>query len=127
MPLNSVTTRTAIFSIDENEILRITMLPDVLVDEYDIYDNNLVIRNITQGRKTRRLFDARAKNWSMTAEAKRQAGIQYDPGKIIAVAMLVNSGLGSSLMNFFRRFSNTQQKYFTKEDKALDWLLAIKI
>jgi hypothetical protein len=121
-------TRTAEFFFDENEILIIRILPEILIDELDIYDNNLVIRNITGGKKCARLFDARAKNWKMSDTAKSETRKQYDPEKIAALAILINSSLGSGIMNFFNRFSfmNVPHKYFTEEKVAKEWLLSFR-
>lgn len=128
MPRESVKTRTAEFFLDDDDIMHIVMLPEVLVDELDVYDNNLVIRNLSQGKKTARLFDARPDGWSMTDAAKIQAKKQFNPDLAFGIAILIKSGITSSLMNFFSRFSYHQipTRYFTEEAEAVSWLKSLK-
>jgi hypothetical protein len=123
-----VTTRTAEFFIDHHDILHIRMLPDLLVDELDIYDNYLVMRDLSEGRKTFRLFDARAEKWTMTEKAKELAKKNFDHKSAKAIAVIINSGIASSLLNFFKRFSFPEipTKYFDNKEEAVQWLLEKK-
>ncbi len=124
-----VITRTAKFFIDDNDILHIVMLPDVLVDELDIYDNYLVVRDLTERRVMLRCFDARANDWSMSEKAKIIAKQTFENKSAKAVAILIKSGITSSLLNFFNRFGDPEmpRKYFDNEKEAINWLLSLKL
>ena len=128
MPTSTVKTRTAEFSVDANKILHITMLPDVLIDELDVYDNNLVVRNLSHGKNLFRLIDSRAKDWSMTDGAKKIIEEKIAPEKGISRAILVNTGIGKHVLNVLKLFKsqNGPVKYFTSYEEAIKWLLSLE-
>jgi hypothetical protein len=128
MSNNSVRTRTVEFFIDSFEILHLKLLPEVLIDEYDVYDNLLVIRNLTRGKPVLKLLDGRAEDWQMTKKGKEATKKIFESESTIARAILVNSNATKNLMNLFARFSPKEipQKYFSKEEEAIEWLRAVK-
>lgn len=127
MSANVVKTRTAEFFIDDNRILWTIVFPDVLIDEHDAFDNLLVVRNLTNGKPIRKILDARASGWKMSEEAKESGKKNYKPELTIARAILINSGLGTHLLNFIKTVFNQSYpvKYFKNEQEAINWLLTI--
>ncbi|MBC7863646.1 MAG: hypothetical protein IAF38_11760 [Bacteroidia bacterium] len=101
------------------------MLPDVLVDELDLYDNLLVMRTLTGGKKCLKLLDARARGWKTTADAKKLVEKNPDEEKTIARAILIQSTFGKTLSNFISKFNfnDAPVKYFSEEQEAINWLL----
>lgn len=122
-----IKTRTAFIYKDKNGIIIITMINSAEVDEYDVLDNNLVIRNKCGNKPCYKLLDARA-TWSLTDKAKEYAESEDSIKRTKARAIVVSSRLKSTLLNFLRRFNKKEypQRIFTDWDKAYNWLLNLK-
>jgi hypothetical protein len=120
---NPTETRIATIFKDENGIVIITIKNCGKVDEYDVFDINLVLRRKINKNPTLKLLDTRA-IWSMDKKAKERA-IQEDafnPTK--ARAIVVSSILKSAMFTFLRRFSKKgyPQQFFTNKQEAYSWL-----
>lgn len=120
------TTRTAKISLEEG-YLKIVMLPNVVIDAEDALDNMLVVKNLSAGKKTLKLVDARG-NWSMTPEARKVSKKNFSPETTIARAYIVDSFLTKVMLNFLRSFSEKKvpEEFFNHEKDAVDWLLSQK-
>jgi len=123
----TVDTRIASIYRDENEIIVITMKDCGKVDEFDVLDVNLVIRNLSKNKAAYKLLDAKA-NWNMDAKAKERAKLENSVTKTSARAVVVSSIVKSTLLKFLQSFSKFDypQKTFTDFYEAYDWLLALK-
>lgn len=128
MPNDHLTTRTAKISLEKEGYMRISIIPDSVIDVEDALDNLLVIKNLSAGEKRLKLIDARG-NWSMTAEARAIAKKNASPENTLARAYIIDSFLSKVIFNFFRSFSQTNipEDYFNHEEEAIEWLLAVKI
>lgn len=124
--MEKVKTRTAEFSIDQNRVLLITILPNVTIDFEDALDNALVIRHLTNGQKILKLTDSRV-FWRITKKAK-QVAFKENEKQTIARAVLGSLQLSSVLRNFFQELQkpNIPLRFFSDYDEAYEWLLAQK-
>jgi len=124
-----VTVETRIASIyrDEHDIIVITMKDCGKVDEFDILDVNLVIRDLSKNKAAYKLVDARA-SWRMDAKAKERAKLENTVTKTSARAIVTSSMVKSTLLKFLQGFSKFDypQKTFSDFYEAYDWLLASK-
>jgi plasmid stability protein len=127
MPKNHLTTRTAKISLEKEGYIKISILPDTIIDTEDALDNLLVIKNLSEGKKMLKLVDARG-NWSMTSEAKKVSKKNVSPENTIARAYVIDSFLTKVMFNFLRSFNkpNTPEDFFNDEKEAIDWLLSFK-
>ncbi len=127
MPKNHLTTRTAKISLEKEGYIKISILPDSIIDTEDALDNLLVIKNLSEGKKMLKLFDARGK-WSMTSEAKKVSKKNVSPENTVARAYIIDSFLTKVMFNFFRSFTRLEvpEDFFNNEQEAIDWLLSFK-
>src|SRR5688572_2875115 len=127
MPTNHFTTRTAEISLEKEGYIKIKMIPGSVVDTEDALDNMLVIKNLSEGKKTLKLMDARG-NWSITAEARKVSQKNFTPETTLARAYIVDSYLTKIMLSFFQSFTNKNipEEFFNKEDEAIEWLLSHK-
>jgi hypothetical protein len=125
MEARGLTTRTARITIEKAGYIKIKMLAGSVVDAEDALDNLLVIKNLSEGRKTLKLIDIRG-NWSVTSEAKKVTKKNFTPENTFARAYLVDSFLTKMLLSFFQSFSSKgiPEEYFNHEDEAVAWLLS---
>ena len=107
--------------------IKISILPDSVIDTEDALDNLLVIKNLSGGKKMLKLIDARGK-WRMTSEAKKVSKKNVSPENTIARAYIIDSFLSKIMFNFFRTLgrSNHPEDFFNDEKEAIDWLLSFK-
>ena len=127
MSINSIETRVATIFKDENDIIHIKMFLFVMVDEEDIIDINLVIRNLSGNAPALKLLNAKG-HWNMTEGAKKLAAKQYQIENTIARAVITDNHFKSALSNFIQRFNfkSAPQQFFTNEDNAYEWLMSFK-
>lgn len=121
--MKKVVTETAEFSIDENRVLLIVVLPNVVIDFEDALDNALVIRHLTAGQKVLKLTDSR-NPWSITKKAKKVL-IEENEKQTLARAIVVSNAFSSNLRNLFLKMQEQKApgKFFTDFDEAYQWLL----
>lgn len=122
-----LTTRTAKISLEKEGYIKIQMLPDIIVDAEDALDNMLVIKSLSDGKKTLKLIDARGK-WSMTPEARKVSKKNFAPETTLARAYIVDSFLTKLTLNFLMSFSEKKvpEEFFNHEEEAITWLLSFK-
>lgn len=127
--INSNPTETRIATIfkDENDILIITMKSCGKVDEFDVIDVNLVVRQKSDKKPTLKLLDTRA-YWSMDKKAKERAKYEDTVSITKARAIVLSHIFKLALFSFLRKFSkkNYPQRFFTNKQEAYDWLISQK-
>ncbi len=103
------------------------MLDAVDVDEYDIFDLNLIIRYLSNNKPALKLLDSR-NNWTISVKAKQVATKETTLNKTKARAIVVSSQLKSGVLSFIKKFESKKypQKYFTDINEAREWLLTFK-
>lgn len=119
-------TRTAIISMDENDILHIEVLDGVEIDHDDMIDNLLVVKGYIKGKKVLKLIDATGS--FMIDKKSRELLKRVDAEQTIARAVYTNSPLKKILSVFFFQLSRPKAptKVFTNYIKAYEWLLSFK-
>jgi len=125
---NEVTnTRVAKVYKDANDIVVILMNDAGLVNEEDIVELNLVIRNFAEKKAIYKLLDARA-NFDFDKKAKSLTEKEERISKTKARAIILSSSMKVSLQNFLKEFSHNKypQQFFTDYNEAYQWLLNIK-
>lgn len=120
-------TRTAEISFEESSYILIKLLPGSVIDEADALDNLLVIKNLSKGEKQLKLIDVRGKI-ILTDKAKEVSKNNVSQKNTIARAYLVDSFLNIVLRSFFESFNQSEipQKFFTKKEDAIKWLMEFK-
>lgn len=120
-------TRVAKVYKDANEIVVILMKNAGLVNEEDIIELNLVIRNHAEKKAIYKLLDARA-NFDFDKKAKSLTEKEERISKTKARAIIVSSSMKASLQNFLKEFSHNKypQQFFTDYNEAYHWLLNLK-
>ena len=113
---------------DANDFVVIIMKETKLIDEADITDLNLVIRNYADKKPVYKLLDARA-NFDMNKKAKLLTEREERISKTKARAILVSSSIKASLHNFLKEFYHDKypQQFFTDYNEAYQWLLNLKM
>lgn len=121
--VETITTRTIEFTLDDNQVLHMVILPGVKIDYEDALDNSLVIRNLCKGQPILKLTDSR-NSWSIDKRA-RELVYRENLKHTIARAVLVSNQLSSLLRNWFSELNSqsTPVKFFTDKDEAYQWLL----
>jgi hypothetical protein len=124
---NRTETRIASVYRDENGVIVIDMKDCGLIDEYDITDLNLVIRQTAQGKKSLKLVLATG-DWDMTKKAKEMAEKEDNISMTRARAIVVSNNLKASLFNFLKTFSDKKypQQFFNNREEAYGWLLTFR-
>jgi hypothetical protein len=124
---NPVETRIATVFLDENSVVKITMKDCGTIDEYDIVDLNLVVRRLTDSKKSLKLVILKG-NWDMTKKAKEMAQQEDAIAQTKARAIVVSGVIKASLLNFIRQFSEKDypQQFFNDPFEAYQWLLGFK-
>jgi hypothetical protein len=120
-------TRTARITLERDGYIKIKMLSGSVVDVEDALDNLLVIKNLSESKRTLKLVDARG-NWSITPEGKKVTQKNFTAENTIARAYIVDSYLTKMLLNFLQSFSRKEvpEEFFNHEDEAVEWLLSHK-
>lgn len=103
------------------------MLDAVDVDEFDIFDLNLIVRHLSNNKPALKLLDSR-NNWSISAKAKKIATTESTLNKTKARAIVVSNQLKSGVLSFIKKFESKKypQMYFTDINEAREWLLTFK-
>jgi hypothetical protein len=116
-------TRTAEYSIVENNILHCRMLPDVEVDVADIEENLAATLALTLGKRYVVLVDARDGN-GMTKDAMERVNQPKSYLNLIAQGIVVTSLANRLISNFIIRFHkpSSPTQLFPNEEQALAWL-----
>jgi hypothetical protein len=116
-------TRTAEYSIVENNILHCRMLPDVEVDVADIEENLAATLALTLGKRYVVLVDARDGN-GMTKDAMERVNQPKSYLNLIAQGIVVTSLANRLIANFIIRFHkpSSPTQLFPNEEQALAWL-----
>jgi hypothetical protein len=119
-------TETRIASVyrDENGVIVIDMKDCGLIDEYDVTDLNLVIRQKCGDTPSLKLVLATG-DWDMTRKAKEIAEKEDNLSKTKARAIVVSNNLKASLYNFLKTFSDNSypQQFFNNREAAYEWLM----
>jgi hypothetical protein len=122
-----IDTRVAKVYKDANDIVVILMKKAGLVNEADIIELNLVIRNHAEKKAIYKLLDARA-NFDFDKKAKALTEKEERISRTKARAIIVSNSIKASLENFLKEFSHNKypQQFFTDYNEAYQWLLNLK-
>lgn len=99
------------------------MRKGVTLDHEDAIDNALVIKQLTGGKRTLKLIDARD---GFTMDQKAREYIRsVDEKQTLARAVVKNSAFSRIIANFFTRLSKPKipTRLFTDYEAAYQWLL----
>lgn len=120
-------TRTAEISFEEDSYVYVKLIPNSVIDEADALDNLLVIKTISGNSKQLKLIDSRGKI-TLTPKAVEVSKKNVSDKNTLARAYLVDSFLSTVLRSFFESFQRSEipQKFFTKKEEAVKWLLTFK-
>lgn len=123
--MERVRTRTTEMWKDSNGIFWVRIFPVVEIDEEDIVDNLLVMRNITDGKPHLKIIDART-TWKITPSAESIFRQADTPEKTIARAVLTNSVADKLVQTVLAKLfkPGVPLRFFTNEDDATGWLLS---
>lgn len=121
--MNSITTRTAIITLEKENFVRMTMLEDVYLDLKDMMDNHLAEQKVANYKPHVILIDTRTNSMSSDEARKFTAG--EEPTKYrLALALLFKDLSGrigaNSLINIYQPKVLTEK--FDEESKAIEWL-----
>ena len=124
--MNSITTRTAIISLEKENFVKMTMLEDVYLDLKDMLDNHLAEQKVANYKPHVILIDTRKNSMSSDEARKYTAG--EEPIKYrLALALLFKDLPGrigaNSLINIYK--PKVVTKKFSYEFKAIEWLESI--
>ncbi|MFA9186628.1 STAS/SEC14 domain-containing protein [Flavobacterium sp. FBOR7N2.3] len=111
----------------ENDILMSKFEKNTELDLTNIKEVIKIREEISRGEKQYWLYDLRnVKN--MTKEARDYAD-QYGQDYLHAVAVLVNSHITKFIFNSYLKLKKPIMPFqvFADADKAIDWLLAVKV
>lgn len=127
MPTSIIETRVAKVWLDEQDIVTIQFIETNNVDEFDIQNLNLVVRNLSNDKPVLKLVDSRYP-WKISTRGKAKAIEEDTLNKTIARAIVISSTIKSTLFSFIKKFENTNypQQYFTTTQEARQWLLTFK-
>lgn len=121
--MKSITTRTAIITLEKENFVRMTMREDVYLDLKDMKDNHLAEQEIASYKPHVILIDTR--NSSMSSDEARKYTSSDEPTKYrLALAILFKNLSGrigaNSLINIYQPKVLTEK--FEKESEAIKWL-----
>ena len=127
MPTSIIETRIAKVWLDKQDIVNIQFIETNDVNEFDIQNLNLVIKDLSNNKPILKLVDSRCA-WKITAKGKVKAIEEDALNKTIARAIVVSNTIKSTLISFMKKFENTNypQQYFTTTKEAHQWLLTFK-
>lgn len=127
MPTSIIETRIAKVWLDKQDIVTIQFIETNDVNEFDIQNLNLVVRNISNDKPVLKLVDSRCP-WKISTKGKAEAIKEDKLNKTIARAIVVSNTIKSTLFSFIKKFENTDypQQYFTNTQEARHWLLTFK-
>lgn len=121
--MNSITTRTAIITLEKENFVRMTMPEDVYLELKDMEENHLAEQEVANYKPHVILIDTR--NNSMSSDEARKYTSGEEPTKYrLALALLFNNLPGrigaNSLINIYQPKVLTEK--FDKELEAIEWL-----
>jgi hypothetical protein len=121
--MKSITTRTAIITLEKENFVRMTMREDVYLDLKDMKDNHLAEQEIASYKPHVILIDTR--NNSMSSDEARKYTSSDKPTKYrLALAIFFKDLSGrigaNSLINIYQ--PKVLTKKFEKESEAIKWL-----
>lgn len=121
---NPIETRIATLYKDENEIITINLKSCEDVDEFDVVDFNLVIRQMSAHKPVLKLVITNSK-FDLTKKAKEMALKEENLSPTKARAIVVSNSIKASFKNFLHQFDlkSYPQQYFTSKKLAYEWLL----
>jgi hypothetical protein len=124
--MNSITTRTAVVTLEKENFVRMTMLEDAYLDLKDMKDNHLAEQEVANYKPHVILIDTRKNSMSSDEARKYTAG--EEPVKYrLALALLFKDLPGrigaNSLVNIYQPKVVTEK--FSDESKAIEWLESI--
>lgn len=124
---NPTETRIASIYRDENEVITITMKECGEIDEFDVMDLNLVIRQKSEQKPALKMVIILC-DFDLTKKAKEMASKEDNLSKTKARAIVVSNILKASIFNFLKQFSEKSypQQFFKNQDEAYQWLLSLK-
>lgn len=124
---NPIETRIATLYKDENEIITIHLKNCDDVDEFDVMDFNLVIRQMSAQKPALKLVLTNSK-FDLTKKAKEMASKEENLSPTRARALVVSNSIKASFKNFLHQFDSKTypQQYFTSKKQAYEWLLNIR-
>lgn len=119
--------KTVELYIDEERILRVTVLEGAEIDIEEAKENFESARKLSEGKRMLKLVDAKA-YFTMTKRARDFAASKETNEFNIARAIVTNSLANRLLINFFITFHKPQTpvKMFSSEEEALKWLRKFK-
>jgi hypothetical protein len=125
--LNGISTRTASFYLDENDILIVSVHPGIRIDYEDATDNALVVKNLTRGLPVLKLVDS-TKPWTIDKKAAKLVASKEVREKTIARAVVKSSALSALILNFFTGLTTPKvpTRVFSDYDEAYEWLLSYR-
>ena len=120
--MEKIQTRTAEISFVEKGIVRVKFKPDTLLDKPDILENLEASSKLAGGRHCAILEINNSAG--ITNEALRFAGSKENARYRIANALFIKAASVQLLWNLFISFfvPTVQNKVFTVEKKAMEWL-----
>ncbi|MCD6017807.1 MAG: hypothetical protein K0S53_928 [Bacteroidetes bacterium] len=121
--MNSITTRTAIITLEKENFVRMTMLDEVYLDLKDMQENHEAENRLTNNQPHVVLIDTRLN--SMSSDEARRFSAGEEPAKYrIAVALLFKGLAGrigaNSMITVYQPKVMTEK--FNEEAKAIEWL-----
>ncbi len=121
--MNSITTRTAIVSLEKENFVKMTMLEDVYLDLKDMQDNHRAENKVANHQPHVILIDTSL--YSMSSDEARKFTSGEEPTKYrIALALLFKGLAGrigaDSLINTYQPKVPTEK--FSEEAEAVKWL-----
>lgn len=127
MPTSIIETRIAKVWLDKQDIVNIQFIETNDVNEFDIQNLNLVVRDLSNNKPILKLVDSRCP-WKISTKGKAKAIEEDALNKTIARAIVVSNTIKSTLFSFMKKFENTNypQQYFTTTQEAHQWLLTFK-
>ncbi|MBI3520114.1 MAG: hypothetical protein HY062_12270 [Bacteroidetes bacterium] len=121
--MNSITTRTAIITLEKENFVRMTMLEDVYLELKDMVENHLAEQEIANHKPHVILIDTRLNSMSSDEARKYTAG--EEPAKYRLAMALLFEGLSgrigaNSLIHTYQPKVLTEK--FSNETEAIEWL-----
>jgi hypothetical protein len=123
MSAQEIHTRTSVVHLDEQNIVRVTILPGVEETLADAQATATAANNLADQRRLPLVVDMREMK-SQTRDARQYYGSPAVMRATTAVALLVESRVSMVVANFFITVTKTSvpTKIFTNEADALAWV-----
>lgn len=127
LTLNRTDTRIATVLKDENGVIITTMKTCGMVNEFDMMDLNMVIRQLAGDQPPLKLMDARA-SFDLSKKARELAEKEEELSGTKARAIVVSNSIKAGVLNFLKEFNNRDypNQFFNDKDEAYRWLLTFK-